>query len=335
MTIQIALVGAGRIGRIHADNIAANPRARIAYVFDPQRENAERLSRLAAGVYANFEDLLARGDVDAFLIASPATAHVAQLSAISATGKPVLCEKPLSFDLSDSARLLGHFAERRSRVMMGFHRRYDAQFRTLRRRIADGALGQICQITISSHSAMVPSNDYLASSGGLFRDQSIHDFDMARFLTGEEFASLYAVGGCLIEARVAEVGDIDTAMITMVAESGCQVHINNGRYHPGGYDQRIEVLATNGSAMIENVWSRQEADNHSGEAAQPATFDYFLERYRDAFRAELDAFLDFVEGSGEPVADEMDGYRAQELAEAALRSLRSRSAVDVKKEFGR
>lgn len=331
--IGLAIVGAGRIGHIHARNVMANPRAWVVCVHDPIQRNAEALAALTGARVAGFEEVRSAGDVDGVFITSPATEHARQLVDFARAGKRVLCEKPVSFDLAKAAAAVAALDSIGARCMMGFHRRYDARFRAARAAIVDGRMGRPFQMTISSHSASVPDNGYLSTSGGLFRDQTIHDFDVARFLLAEEFVSLYAVGGCLIEDRVSATGDIDTAMITMVSASGCQVHINNGRFCPSGYDQRVELLGTALALSIENVRQDTAVWSDADAARLAPPLPTFKERYEQAFRTELDAFLDFVEGSDAPVADQNDGYQAQRLAEAALRSLRTGLPVDLRKDL--
>jgi myo-inositol 2-dehydrogenase/D-chiro-inositol 1-dehydrogenase len=327
MTTRLAILGAGRIGQLHAANILANPRARLTYVYDPDTDNANRLAAQANAKVAEVDAILGAADVDGVLITSPTTSHIALLTAAVKAGKPALCEKPLSLDVEEADAAVKALKAAGARCMLGFHRRYDPQFLKAREQIREGAIGSPFQMTISSHSAAIPSDDYILNSGGLFRDQSIHDFDIARYLIGEEFKSVYAVGGCMIAKRIGELGDIDTAMITLVSESGCQVHINNGRFSPFGYDQRVEILGTKAAFFIENV-SRNTlvCANEDGFTSSQPVYS-FIERYREAYQAELDAFLRFIANNSEPVADQNDGLQAQRLSEAAFESLRKGAPI--------
>lgn len=325
--IGLAILGAGRIGQLHAGNIRLNPRARLGYVYDPHAESARRMAAATGARVASVDEILAAKDVDGVLITAPTTSHIALLTAAVKAGKPALCEKPLSLDVTEASGAVTSLRAAGARCMLGFHRRYDPQFRAAHERIRDGAIGAVFQMTISSHSAAIPSDDYILNSGGLFRDQSIHDLDIARFLLGEEFRSIYAVGECMIDERIGRHGDIDTAMITMVSQSGCQVHINNGRFSPFGYDQRIEILGTKAAIFIENARRNTlvRADENGFSRSIPVYS--FIERYESAYRAELDAFLRFVKDGKEPVADQNDGLQAQLLSEAALESLRKGAPV--------
>lgn len=319
--IRLAILGAGRIGQLHAKNILANPRARLAYVYDPNTNNAERVAAQTKAKVSSIEEILTTDDVDGVLITCPTTNHIALLTAAVKAGKPALCEKPLSLDVAEAEAVVKTLKGAGARCMLGFHRRYDPQFLKAREHIRDGSIGTVFQMVISSHSAAIPSDDYILNSGGLFRDQSIHDLDIARYLIGEEFKSVYAIGGCRIAKRIGELGDIDTAMITLVSESGCQVHINNGRFSPFGYDQRIEILGTKAAFFIENV-ARDTlicANDKGFTSSQPVYS--FIERYQSAYQAELEAFMRFIGNDAEPVADQNDGLQAQRLSEAALKSL--------------
>jgi myo-inositol 2-dehydrogenase/D-chiro-inositol 1-dehydrogenase len=325
--VRLAILGAGRIGQLHAGNILANPRARLTYVYDPVDNSAAQLAARANAKVAGVEQILNAADVDGILITSPTTSHISLLKAAVKAGKPALCEKPLSLDLSEAEDAVKTLKSAGARCMLGFHRRYDPQLQKAREAISSGAVGTVFQMTISSHSAAVPSDDYILNSGGLFRDQSIHDFDIARYLAGEEFKSVYAVGGCMVAKRIGELGDIDAAMITLVSTSGCQVHINNGRFSPFGYDQRIEILGTKAACMIENVPRDMliRGDESGFTSSQPV--HSFIERYEKAYQIELAAFLRFVKRGSEPVADQHDGLQAQRLSEAALKSLRTGAPV--------
>jgi len=206
--------------------------------------------------------------------------------------------------------------------MLGFHRRYDPSFRAVRERIRNGEAGVVYQIVIFSRTGAIPPIDYIKVSGGLFRDSSIHDLDMARYLLGEEIASVYAVGGCLADEAIGAAGDIDTAMITMVSRSGALVNINNGRDTPFGYDQRVEVLASHELLRVDNVSQNSTVIGVRDDFKSAGPVNSFLERYTAAYRAEMDAFAAMITKGTAPLADQNDGLEAQRLAEAAVRSIR-------------
>jgi myo-inositol 2-dehydrogenase/D-chiro-inositol 1-dehydrogenase len=213
--------------------------------------------------------------------------------------------------------------------MLGFHRRYDPSFRAVRERIRDGTAGVVYQIIAFSRTGAIPPIDYIRVSGGLFRDSSIHDFDMARYLLGEEIASVYAVGGCLADEAVGAAGDIDTAMITMVSRSGKLVQINNGRYTPFGYDQRIEVLASNEVLRVDNAPRDTVVVGTREGLSSAGPVHSFIERYATAYRAEMEAFAQLITEGKAPLADHNDGLEAQRLAEAAVRSMCDKRPVAV------
>jgi myo-inositol 2-dehydrogenase/D-chiro-inositol 1-dehydrogenase len=327
--IRIALFGAGRIGQVHAANIAANPRARLACVVDPDADASQRIADATGARLATREEALSADGVDAFIIASPTDSHTGLLDAIADLGKPILCEKPISLDLDAARACCDRLDAAGTRCMMGFHRRFDPGFGAVWRKVRSGDAGKIYQVTVSSRSWAPPPSDYVRRSGGLFRDQSIHDFDLVRFILDEPISSVYAVGGCMIDDRIGQLGDIDSAMITLVAASGALVSIQNGRFAAFGYDQRLEVFGTKAVLMVDNVRSDPVVyGNRDGCLSSPPE-STFIERYRAAYAREFDRFLDFVEGGDNEVATYRDGLLAQELAEAALRSYRTGSPVEM------
>jgi myo-inositol 2-dehydrogenase/D-chiro-inositol 1-dehydrogenase len=328
--IGIALFGAGRIGRVHAGNIAGNPRARLACVVDPDTEAAQRIADMTGARLATREEALAAHDVDAFIIGSPTDSHAGLLDAIAGLGKPSLCEKPISLDFDAARACCDRLDAAGARCMMGFHRRFDPGFGAVWRKVRSGDVGQIYQISVSSRSWAPPPPDYVARSGGLFRDQSIHDFDLVRFILGEPIVSVYAVGGCMIDERIGQLGDIDSAMITLVAASGALVSIQNGRFAAFGYDQRLEVFGTKVALAVDNVRSDTLVCGTGAGFLSSPPQKTFIERYATAYASELDRFLDFAEGADTEVATYHDGLFAQELAEAALRSYRTGSPTKVR-----
>ncbi|MGV6875548.1 Gfo/Idh/MocA family protein [Pseudochelatococcus sp. B33] len=327
--IRIALFGAGRIGQIHARNIAANPRARLARIVDPDSAAAARIAAITGASAASREDTLAADDVDAFIIGSPTDSHAGLLEAMAELGKPILCEKPISLDFAAARACSDRLEAAGARCMMGFHRRFDPSFGQVRRQVRAGDAGKIYQVCIASRSWAPPPPDYVRQSGGLFRDQSIHDFDMARFILNEPIVSIYAVGGCMIDERIGELGDIDSAMITLVAQSGALVSIHNGRFAAFGYDQRLEVLGTRAAYLVDNARSDAVIRGDGGGFLSAPPEPTFAERYRLAYERELDRFLDFAEGQETEVATHRDGLAAQELAEAALWSCRAGAPVEL------
>lgn len=327
--LRVALIGAGKLGQLHAAILSAHPRAKLVYVCDPSEEAAGQAAQKTGATAVSVGRILDSKDVQAVVIASTTSTHATLLTQAHQAGKIVFCEKPISLDFAEAAQAVAQLNKSRAQCMVGFHRRFDPHFSRAKMQIADGSLGSIYQIAISSRSPWLPTDEYIKTSGGLFRDQSIHDFDMSRFLLGEEIETVYAVGACLIEDRIGRAGDIDSAMITLTARSGRQVHINNGRFTAFGYDQRIEVYGTKAAVFVDNM-PRDLSIRMTAEGLSSSVPVYsFIERYRSAYEAELDAFIRFAQGETVAIADQNDGLEAQRLAEAALKSYQTRLPVTI------
>jgi myo-inositol 2-dehydrogenase/D-chiro-inositol 1-dehydrogenase len=330
--VRIAVLGCGRIGRMHAANIAAHSRARLAAVYDIDRQAAEAVAT-KHGVRAaeTAEVLFASADVDAVLIATNTGTHADYIEKSVAAGKPALCEKPIDLSLDRVNRCAAAVLSKNVPVQIGFNRRFDPGHRAACKAARAGEIGVLNQVIITSRDPGMPPRAYYEVAGGLFRDMTIHDFDLARFMLGEEPTEVFAIGGRLIDpAMMAELNDYDSAMVIMRTKSGKQCHINNSRTSTYGYDQRVELLGATGMVISGNRKPhelRRFGAAHS-EAALPY-LDFFIERYREAFDAEIDAFVRCIETGDAPEVGFEDGRRALILAEAAMRSAAEGRFVDV------
>jgi myo-inositol 2-dehydrogenase / D-chiro-inositol 1-dehydrogenase len=267
-------------------------------------------------------------DVDAVVICSPTPFHVEHIVAAIAAGKAVLVEKPVDLDLARVDECIASIAGSEHRVMVGFNRRFDTGNALVRQRIADGEIGRLEQLTIISRDPAPPPASYVAQSGGIFRDMTIHDFDLARFLLGE-FVEVHAMGQRL-DPELAAAGDFSGAVVTMVTASGAVATILNSRSCATGYDQRVEAFGETGS--LETVNQLTSTVRYSGRTVSGAAapyLDFFLERYAAAYRAELDAFLRFVREGAAPTPSIFDGREALVLADAATRSATTGERVRV------
>jgi len=329
--LRIAVIGAGRIGKIHAGNVARHPRARLIAVVDPVVAAAKALAeQYGCGWAAQPKDLIAGKDIDAIIVGSPTETHIDLIDQAAAAGKAVLCEKPLGLDIGKVDRCLANLARNPVPLLLGFNRRFDPSAAALKRAVGAGEVGSVRQVVISSRDPGLPPLSYLAGSGGLFRDMTIHDFDMARWLLGEEPVEVYATASCLVDPQVAAHNDYDTAMIVMRTAGGSQCHINNCRQASYGYDQRLEVLGSAGMLMNDNLrpTTLRRFTAQTTEAREPL-LNFFLERYAESYVRELDAFVDAVlDHKPVPVTGE-DGRRALVLADAALESARSGEPVKL------
>jgi myo-inositol 2-dehydrogenase / D-chiro-inositol 1-dehydrogenase len=322
-----ALFGAGRIGRIHAANLHAHAGARLRYVVDVDTGAAQALAEAAGADCAEAEQVFADPDVDAILVASSTDTHAALIESGAAAGKAVFSEKPVDLDVR-RARECVAAAERAGILLaIGFNRRYDPSFRKLREGVAAGEIGDVECVLVISRDPAPPPVSYVARSGGLFRDMTIHDLDMARWLLGEEPVEVTAHGSCLVDPAIGAAGDVDTAVATLVTRGGRLAQVVNSRRAAWGYDQRIEVCGARGMLAAGNRRATSvECATPNGFRRDPA-LPFFLERYADAYRLELDAFVRRLHGEDAELVSGGDGVRALEIADACERSLRTRATV--------
>ena len=330
--LRIAVLGCGRIGQMHAANIGRHPRTSLPMVYDIDAAAAAAVAeREGARAAASAEEILASPEVDAVLIATATPTHAGYIEMAVEAGKAVLCEKPIDLDLARVEACKAQIAGSSVPVQIGFNRRFDPGHRAARNAVLAGDIGDLHQVIITSRDPELPPRAYLEAAGGLFRDMTIHDFDLARYMLGEEPVEVFAVAGALIDPALgAELNEIDTAMIVMRTASGRQCHINNSRTAVYGYDQRIEMMGSAGMVQSGNrkPHEMRRYSAKSAEGAEPYLF-FFIERYTEAFMAEIDAFVDAVEAGEQPEVSFEDGRRALILAEAAYASLRQRRLVQV------
>ncbi|MCE8035922.1 MAG: inositol 2-dehydrogenase [Halomonas sp.] len=329
--MKLALIGAGRIGKVHAQAIDRHPDVTLAAVADYHREAAEALASTYGCRVLSADAVFETPDIDAVLIASSTPTHADYLERAARAGKAILCEKPIALDLARTREALQVLQAHPVTCALGFNRRHDPQFAALKRAVREGRIGNLETLTITSRDPAPPPAEYIGASGGLFRDMMIHDFDMARWLLDEPIAYVHAEGSCLIDPAIGEAGDIDTAMVTLTTSSGRLCHIVNSRRACYGYDQRIEAFGSAGMLQAQN--ESETRLRFTGEAGQveekPKWF--FLERYAEAYRREIDDFVYAWRERRAPLAGARDGLEALRLAEAAERSLREgrRIALDT------
>ena len=239
---DIAVIGAGRIGRIHAGNANANPRIRLKYVVDPVADAAASLALETGATVAALDEVLADPSVKGIVVASSTDTHLDFSLRAVVAGKAVFCEKPIDLDLAKARAAASSFGPVNARLFLGFNRRFDPNFRQLHDRIASGEMGQLETLHIISHDPAPPPIDYVKVSGGMFKDMTIHDFDMARWLLGEDPVEVYSAATAVIDPAIGAAGDVDTAKILLRTASGRICVISNSRRSGYGYDQRIEAF---------------------------------------------------------------------------------------------
>jgi len=328
--IGIAVLGCGRIGRIHARNLARHPSARLVMVFDVVAQAAKEVSaELDVKVASGVDEILAAVDVGGVVVATPTDTHVPLICAAVKAGKAVFCEKPVDLDLERARACWSEIAGSKPRVMVGFNRRFDPSFRALRERVRGGEIGKLELAVITSRDPAPPPATYLKSSGGLFRDMTIHDFDMARYLAGD-IAQVQAFGANLVDPSIGKLGDIDTCTVSLRATSGALVQISNSRRCAYGYDQRIEVFGSGGMLQAANQHPTSvESWSAERTAARDPVLHFFIERYRRAYESEVDSFVVALGEGSRMSPDFADGLEALRLAGAAEESLRTGRVVNI------
>lgn len=319
---NIAVIGAGRIGAIHAASIAAHPALALACVADAMPSAARALAARHATRVVDVDTALSMPDIAGVVIASPTPTHVDLMLAAARHGKAIFCEKPVDLDLDRARTAAMVLDDLGARVLIGFNRRFDPHFQALHDRLQAGAIGAVEGVHIVSHDPAPPPADYVATSGGLFRDMVIHDFDMARWLLGQPITGIFAHAACLIDPAIAVAGDVDTARTILTTADGRTCTISSSRRSGYGYDQRIEVFGSEGLLRADNV-ARTMVEHWTADGRQHAPIQhFFLDRYAEAYRREMAHFADMLDGTAAAV-DHHDGVAALALAEAARRSFTS------------
>ncbi len=318
--IRLGLLGCGRIGQVHARAVGGLRDAQIAALSDAHRPAAEALAKEAGAEIRDTNAIVTASDIDALVICTPTDTHADLIEAGARAGKPIFCEKPIDLDVARVEACLETVESAGVPLMIGFQRRFDPQFRALKAALAAGEIGKIEQIAITSRDPAPPPAEYITRSGGIFRDCTIHDFDMARFLLGAPLRRLTATSAALVDPEIGRLGDADTATTLIEAESGAQIVITNSRRATYGYDQRVEVLGETGMLQVGNFHEPRPIRAAADGVTQPPLLNFFMDRYAAAYAAEMAAFVDVVaSGAPVPVGGD-DGRQALILADAATRS---------------
>ncbi|MET0483425.1 MAG: inositol 2-dehydrogenase [Aestuariivirgaceae bacterium] len=329
--VGFALFGAGRIGAVHAANIAASSKARLVAVHDVNAKAGRGIAeRYGATPAESAAEALADRSVDVVLIASSTDTHVGLITAAARAGKHIFCEKPIDLDLARVEQCRREIAGTGVKVQIGFNRRYDPGHAGLAAAVEAGEIGALEQLVITSRDPAIAPVDYLRVSGGIFRDMTIHDFDLARFISKEEPVEVFATGSIRIEPKLAAMEDFDSAMVVMRTASGSLIHINNSRRAVYGYDQRVEAFGSQGMIVSDNLRANSLSRSTRESTGQRAPLlHFFIDRYAQAYARELEDFIDRIQSGGDPAVGFEDGRRAQVLAEAALRSALTGTLVRV------
>lgn len=325
MTLTFGVIGAGRIGQLHINYLRTHKDVNIKWISDLYCDKMEDWIK-KAGIENKTKDhidIINDPEVDAVVICSPTDTHVDIIKEASAKGKHIFCEKPISLSIDEAKIALEAVKQSNVKLQMGFNRRFDKNFKELRDILNKGELGNIQTLRITSRDPEPPPVEYIKRSGGLFMDMMIHDFDMARYLMQSEITEVYATGGALVNPEIAQYDDIDTALVTLKFENGSMAMIENCRRSVYGYDQRVEVLGDKGAIDVGNEQTTT-LNYHRAEGISKDNPPYFfLERYSDAYKVEMDGFIEAILNDTEVICSIEDGYKAQEIAVKCKESLLS------------
>ena len=334
MSVRFGLLGAGRIGKVHARAIAGNPDARFVAVADALPRAAKEIAAAYGAEVRPIEEIARAKDIDAVVVCTPTDTHADLIEKFARAGKAVFCEKPVDLSIARVRDCLAVVAETGALLMVGFNRRFDPHFMAVRKAIDEGSVGKVEMVQITSRDPGPPPYEYIPRSGGIFRDMTIHDFDMARFLLGAEPVAVSAQGSVLVDKEIGRLGDFDTASAVLTTKAGQQCLISNSRRATYGYDQRIEVLGSKGMIAAENQRPVSiEIANGKG-FTRPPLHDFFMTRYIAAYANEIAAFVKAVNEKTPGRPDGADGLAALALAEAAIRSVKEKRTVTVKEILG-
>jgi len=327
--IKFAQFGAGFIGKIHGANIANHPRAELTYIYDVNRAAAEQLAAQLGGQVAASPEEIWASDVDAVLIASSTNTHAELLSRSIKAGKPIYCEKPIDLDIDRVKAVVQQAQNTDLPILVGFSRRFDTNHLGIREALQTGEIGKLEMMHITARDPKPPPLSYVKVSGGQYRDQTIHFFDMLRWLAGEDPVEVYATGSALVDPAIGEAGDVDTSMLILKFASGALCHINCSRRASYGYDECVELFGSQGM-VVSRRKPRGEVTVYKGESViSEGLHPGWLERMEPTFYRALDALIKAMEGEKIEYPTLIDGLKAQLIAEAAIESLRTNQPVRI------
>lgn len=330
MKINLAIIGAGRIGKVHALAINNSKIANLVYIYDPDEEIAKKFSVEFNCIVSNIDNIKKDKQIDAVIICSPTDTHVELICIFSNYKKAIFCEKPIDLDIKKVRKCLETIEKNKTQFMIGFNRRFDPHFQSLKNSLKQDKIGNIETIIITSRDPGLPPINYLKQSGGIFKDMTIHDFDMAIFLLDELPVEIYSSASILIDDQIKEVEDFDTACVILKTLSGKQIIISNSRRSSYGYDQRIEVHGSLGMVSAENQRPVSIEIANSQGFTKPPLHHFFMTRYIDAYAEEINYFVNSLKSGSEIKPNGIDGLNALIIAEAAKSSLLKGKNLPIK-----
>jgi myo-inositol 2-dehydrogenase / D-chiro-inositol 1-dehydrogenase len=334
MTYKFGLLGAGRIGKVHARAVTGHPDAHLVAVADAFPAAAQAIADQYGCKVSTIDAIAADKTIDAVVICTPTDTHADLIEQFVKAGKAVFCEKPIDLSLDRVKACLAVVRKHKGTLMVGFNRRFDPHFRAVRAEIDKGTIGEVEMVVITSRDPGAPPIDYIKRSGGIFRDMTIHDFDMARFLLDDEITEVVATAGVLVDKDIGKAGDFDSVQVMLKTAKGRQAMISNSRRATYGYDQRIEVHGSKGAASAENQRPVSIEVATAGGYTRPPLHDFFMTRYTEAYAAEIATFVSALAGKGKAEPSGEDGLAALALAEAAVRSVKEKRVILMSEILG-
>ena len=330
--INFALIGAGRIGKMHAEIINANSDANLKFVYDVNSQLANEVANMSNAEVANTpEDAINSSEIDAVLIASATPTHIQFIKMSANAGKAVFCEKPIDLDISKVNQCKNELKDIKTPIQIGFNRRFDLSHSKVQESRAKKEIGELEMIVITSRDPAAPGLDYLNAAGGFFRDTTIHDFDLSRFILGNDpIVEVSAFGENLFDQNVRIAKDFDTAMFILKSKSGVLIHINNSRRAVYGYDQRVEVFGSQGMVISNNQTTNSvERFTNTSTSSKDLIHFFFIERYQQAYRDQFNSFIECIKMNSTPKVTFEDGRKALIIANAAYESFENKKIVEI------
>jgi myo-inositol 2-dehydrogenase / D-chiro-inositol 1-dehydrogenase len=326
--LTVGVIGAGRIGKLHTDNLLRMPNVTIKAIADPYIDKSWADSR-SLNAITNVDGIFSDSEIDAVFILSPSTLHAEQIIKAARAGKHIFCEKPIALAPAKIEEAIKAADDAKVKLQIGFNRRFDPDFRRLKEAVESGKIGELYMIKIISRDPGPPPIEYIKESGGIFLDMTIHDFDMVRYLSGSEVEQVYASGAVLIDPQIGEAGDIDTAITTLKLANGALASIDNSRQAVYGYDQRVEVFGSKGSVVAYNNTETRTVFTSTDGVVSDQPVYFFLERYTKSFMQEIEEFIQAVTEDKTPLVTGQDGLAATLVGLAAKKSFDLNKPVEV------
>jgi len=329
--IKLGIIGMGRIGKIHLENLSTKIEGvEVVAVINPSEKGRDFAKKFGVKLLSDdVNDLFDNSEIDAVLICSPSDTHADYAIMAAEAGKAIFCEKPIDMSMERAFEVVEKVDQYKVPMMVAFNRRFDPDFAKVQESVSNGKIGNIQSLHIISRDPGPPPIEYIKQSGGLFKDMTIHDFDMARFIMGCEVIEVFATGSCMIDPDIGKAGDIDTAMITLRFENGATAVIENSRKAAYGYDQRVEVFGSKGVLKIENPLMTNVSGSDEEGTHKDVNLNFFIDRYETSYLLEMQAFIDALKNKTEMPIGGKDGVNSVVLADAAYTSLKENRPIEI------